>query len=122
MVIKMNAFAAKLAVLGAAAMLAGCAEGPLGGLTPYQQGGVIATNHDTGVDAVPLVNGEAAVAYDGDGCQVWIKDNGVEGYAGRRFDNRSGLPVCNNAYPPGTVVGNYQDQSAPIGDWVPRNS
>ena len=41
-------------------------------------------------------------------------DDGVEGYSGRRFDPVSGLPVCNNLYPPGTVVGNYQTASAPI--------
>lgn len=47
-------------------------------------------------------------------------DDGIEGYSGRRYDPVSGLPVCNNHYPPGTVLGNYQTSSAPIKDWVPN--
>lgn len=49
---------------------------------------VIATNTDTGLDAYPLPNGTGAVAYDPDGCQVWIVDDGLEGYATRRFRSR----------------------------------
>lgn len=80
---------------------------------------MIATAHDTGNDGNALREGEAAVVYDPDGCQGWIIDDGAEGYAGRRFDPVSGLPVCNKRFPPGTVVGNYQTESAPIKDWVP---
>ncbi|GLS86364.1 hypothetical protein GCM10010873_13380 [Cypionkella aquatica] len=102
----------------AALSLSACVEG---GLKPYQRdpNTVIATNHDSGRDKVPLVEGEAAIAYDPDGCQGWIIDDGVEGYSGRRYDPVSGLPVCNNHYPPGTVIGNYQTASAPIRDYVP---
>lgn len=102
----------------AAVGLSGCIED---GLTPYHKSPntVIATASDTGRDKVPLVEGEAAIAYDPDGCQGWIIDDGVEGYSGRRFDPVSGLPVCNNLYPPGTVIGNYQTASAPIRDYVP---
>ncbi len=97
--------------------LSGCVEG----LTPYHKGPgtVIATAHDTGRDGNALREGEAAIVYDPDGCQGWIIDDGAEGYSGRRFDPVSGLPVCNNRFPPGTVVGNYQTESAPIRDWVP---
>ena len=103
----------------ATAVLAGCA-----GLTPYTQSPntVIATNRDTGlIDNKPngLVEGRAAIAYDPDGCQGWIMDDGTEGYSGRRFDPKSGLPVCNNLYPPGTVLGNYRAQSPGVRDWVP---
>ncbi len=49
-------------------------------------------------------------------------DDGVEGYAGRRFDPKSGLPVCDNHHPPGTVVGEYQSDNPPgIRDYVPDN-
>jgi hypothetical protein len=92
------------------------------GVTPY--GGpdsVIATGTDRGlIDRSKLVNGEAAIAHDPDGCQNWIIDDGIEGYSSPRFDPVTGLPICNNRFPPGTVIGNYQTESAVIGDWVPR--
>lgn len=97
--------------------LAGCSEG----VTPYKQSAdtVIATNVDEGPDKVGLHPGNAAIAYDPDGCQAWIMDDGVEGYAGRRFDPITGLPVCDSLYPPGTVVGNYQTDTTGMKDWVP---
>ncbi|EEW26134.1 hypothetical protein [Rhodobacter ferrooxidans] len=100
-----------------ASLLAGCTDG----LTPYAQSPdtVIATAHDRGRDSGVLTNGNAAIAYDPDGCQGWIMDDGVEGYSGRRFDPVSGLPICNNRYPPGTVLKNYQTQHPGITDYVP---
>lgn len=92
------------------------------GVTPY--GGpdsVIATGQDRGLtDKGALVNGEAAIAYDPDGCQNWIIDDGIEGYSSPRYDPATGLPICNNRFPPGTVIGNYQTGSATLRDWVPR--
>ncbi|WP_299480012.1 hypothetical protein [Cypionkella sp.] len=101
----------------AALGLSACVDG----LTPYAQGPdtVIATARDSGRDHVGLIEGEAAIAYDPDGCQGWIIDDGAEGYSGRRYDPVSGLPVCNNKYPPGTVIGNYQSASSPVNDYVP---
>jgi hypothetical protein len=92
-------------------------------LVPYTPGPneVIATSHDTGVDGSALRDGQAAIVYDPDGCQGWIIDDGVEGYSGRRFDPKSGLPVCNNLYPPGTVLGDYRRQNEQTPDWVPAN-
>ncbi len=105
--------------LGAAALLSGCT-----GLTPYVESPdtVIATARDTGRDNKPLRNAEAAIAYDPDGCQNWIMDDGVEGYSTPRYDPVSGLPVCNDHFPPGAVVKDYQTRDAGIGDWVPRSS
>ena len=99
------------------AALAGCGES----LTPYTQSPntVIASGYDTGIDDGGLTNGKAAIAYDPDGCQGWVMDGGVEGYAGRRFDPVSGLPVCNNLYPPGTVLGDYRAQNPWFPDFVP---
>ncbi|MGV8987934.1 MAG: hypothetical protein ACOH2H_16805 [Cypionkella sp.] len=94
------------------------------GLTPYRQSPntVIASNHDTGTDKSGLgVNGHAAIAYDPDGCQGWIIDDGFEGYSGRRYDPKTGLPVCDNRYPPGTVLGDYSSHSPGIADWTPTN-
>lgn len=103
--------------LGLAAAVAGCGVQPYGG-----SGSVIATGQDRGfLDKGALVNGEAAIAYDPDGCQNWIIDDGIEGYSSPRYDPVSGLPVCNNRYPPGTVIGGYQTESATIRDWVPGN-
>lgn len=98
-------------------LLSGCVDG----LTPYSPGPntVIATAADRGADSTGLGNGNAAIAYDPDGCQGWIIDDGVEGYSGRRYDPATGLPICNGLYPPGTVVGNYQSPNPGINDYVP---
>lgn len=98
-------------------LLAGCVEGTV----PYKKSPdtVIATATDQGRDKGPLANGGAGIAYDPDGCQGWIIDDGIEGYSGRRFDPVSGLPVCNNQYPPGTVLRNYQTAKAGVKDSVP---
>jgi hypothetical protein len=79
---------------------------------------VIATGLDQGFDSGVLQSGEAAIAYDPDGCQNWIIDDGVEGYSSPRYDPRTGLPVCDGRYPPGTVIRPYQTESAGVGDRV----
>lgn len=114
-----NRFLPGLALLAATAV-AGCTSG----LSPYTQGPdtVIATARDSGRDNVSLAPGGAAIAYDPDGCQGWLIDDGVEGYSGRRFDPVSGLPICNNQYPPGTVLRKYQTMDAGINDYVPGSS
>lgn len=91
------------------------------GLTPRTSNPntVIAIATDTWIDSNALQDGEAAIAYDPDGCQGWIIDDGVEGYSGRRFDPVSGLPICNSLYPPGTVLPGYQTASSGIKDYVP---
>ena len=90
------------------------------GTKPYSgPDSVIATNRDEGTDDVTLTDGEAAIAYDPDGCQVWIIDDGVEGYSTPRFNPKTGLPVCDDKYPPGTVLGPYETESAPGPDRVP---
>lgn len=109
-------------LVGAALALAGCgAEGV--GTHPYHKSPdtVIATAMDKGHDSGPLPQGGGGIVYDPDGCQGWILDDGVEGYSGRRFDPRSGLPVCDKQYPPGTVLRNYQTSKAGMKDYVPYN-
>lgn len=105
------------ATLMGATLLGGCADG----LSPYNGSpdSVIATAYDKGRDTGLLPDGKGAIAYDPDGCQGWIIDDGVEGYSGRRYDPVSGLPICNGYYPPGTVIRDYQSGTQGIRDWVP---
>ncbi len=104
-------------LLAAATVLSGC-------LVPDHPGpnNLIARGHDGGIGGRhTLRDGDAAIAYDPDGCQGWIIDDGVEGYSGRRFDPVSGLPICNNRFPPGTVLAGRHTSNSPISDWVPTN-
>ncbi len=100
----------------AAVLLSACEDG----IQPYSgANSIIAAPVDRGFDKGPLINGNAAIVYDPDGCQGWLIDDGIEGYSGRRFDPVSGLPICNNLYPAGTVIGNYQnDNTALLPDFV----
>lgn len=109
-----------VAVIGSALLVSGC----VGGLSPYVESPdtVIATAYDRGIDRGVLPNQRAAIAYDPDGCQNWIMDDGVEGYSSPRFDPVSGLPICNNHFPPGAVVKDYQTGSQGLRDWVPGTS
>lgn len=108
------------AALGATALLAGCVTNESFEGTERYRGAdsVIATGEDQGQDPGVLRNGHAAIAYDPDGCQNWIMDDGLEGYSTPRYDPVSGLPVCNNHYPPGTVIRNYQTGTEGIRDRV----
>ena len=113
-----------VALLGSA-LLAGCVgEGFEGTRAYYGADSVIATGVDKGRDTGVLVNGQAAIAYNPDGCQNWIMDDGLEGYSTPRYDPASGLPVCNSHFPPGTVIANpesgtYQTGTEGIVDRVP---
>jgi hypothetical protein len=92
-----------LLALAAATALSGCATRTVDGLP------VIATNSDQSIfDRAPLPEAQTAIVYDPDGCQAWLIDDGLEGYASRRRDPATGLPVCNSAFPPGTVVNEYR--------------
>ena len=106
-------------LLAAAAGLSGCVDG----LRPYSQSPdtVIATGIDRGpIDKGVLENGGAAIAYDPDGCQNWIIDDGAEGYSSPRYDPATGLPICNNLYPPGTVLREYRRGGVIGNDYTPR--
>ena len=99
--------------------LSGCLA-PNPGIGPNGELPVIARPNDQGLDSTALSQERMpGVAYDPDGCQAWIMDDGVEGYIGRRRDPSTGLPICNNLYPPGSVVRDYQTQDAGIQDWIP---
>ena len=110
----------KIGAVFAALALGGCVQGESFEGTERYRGAesVIATGQDQGRDTGVLNNGVAAIAYDPDGCQNWIIDDGLEGYSSPRYDPASGLPICNNQYPPGTVIRNYQSRTEGIQDRV----
>lgn len=108
-------------VLVLTAGLSGCGAERFGFEGTQRYGGpdsVVATGQDQGVDDSDLVDGQAGIAYDPDGCQVWIIDDGIEGYSTPRFDPTTGLPICDGRYPPGTLLGPYESDSAPFPDAV----
>lgn len=113
-------FPAALALLSA---LAGCGLTPLGGTGPNGEPPLLAKPQDVmvfGLDAQKgkgLIDGQAAIAYDPDGCQIWLIDDGAEGYSSRRRDPVSGLPVCDSRVKPGYVVGKHRVNWVP--DWRP---
>lgn len=108
-------------VLAVATAVSGCGGfiESFEGTQPYSgPESVIATAEDFGRDRVGLIDGQAAIAYDPDGCQVWIIDDGIEGYSSPRFNPETGLPVCDDKYPPGTVLGVYETADAGVSDRV----
>lgn len=104
----------------AAGGLMGCAEGIEGTTRYHGANSYIAIAQDAGRDSNSNANDNAAVAYTPDGCQVWYIDDGLEARSSNRLDPVSGLPVCNDAAPPGTVLGPYQSGTEGIADRVPR--
>jgi hypothetical protein len=117
-VIAMNMKATSAATLVLALFVSGCGDG----LTAYRPGPdtVIAVGEDRGWDTTRIPDQRAAIAYDPDGCQNWIIDDGVEGYSTPRYDPATGMAnVCNNRFPPGAVIGDYQSGNQGIRDRVP---
>ncbi|SFA86925.1 hypothetical protein SAMN05421688_1331 [Poseidonocella pacifica] len=103
-------------ILGLGATLAGCS---IEGTQSY--GGadsIVAVGQDQGNDPGGLAQGRAALAITPDGCQVWLIDDGVEGYATERFNPSTGMPVCNSRYPAGVVLGDYDSGSAGVTDTI----
>lgn len=98
---KLTSFAS--ASLAVALLVAGCGTTTVNGLP------LIATDNDQSfIDRAPLPTGATGIVYDPDGCQAWIIDDGLEGYASNRLDPATGLPICNAQQPPGTVVNDYK--------------
>lgn len=105
-----------LTALIAPLVVAGCMS-----TTTYTGNGVplIAQGRDTFVgDVSGPRDGIAAVAVTPDGCEAWIMDEGVEGYASTRSDPRTGLPVCTNEIPRNAVIGDHR-VSNDVGDILP---
>ena len=87
-----------LAILGTAAVLAGC------------EGSGFDKTRDYGLDAKPLNKLVAGVWIDPEGCDHWIVDDGAEGYLSARLDPE-GKPVCSGGPPGGYATGPYTEGS-----------
>ena len=71
--------------LAAALLLSGCVTETFEGTQRYKGAeSVIATGQDQVRDTGILVNGQAAIAYEPDGCQNWIMDDVLEGDFSKR--------------------------------------
>lgn len=108
------------ATVGAALLLSGCTESFEGVRSTNDPAPLRAIGEDRGRDAQHLSTLEAGIYIDPDGCHIWMIDDGLEGYWSRRRDPVSGLPVCTNVAPPGSIVGDTQ-AGAGIPDRVPRS-
>ncbi len=108
---------APLALMGCVESFEGTTAARVG---PNGEPPVIAIGEDRGRDAGSLSRLEAGIFIDPDGCHIWMIDDGLEGYWSRRLDPRSGLPVCTQPAPPGSIIGDYSSGSPGIPDRVPR--
>jgi hypothetical protein len=109
------------ALLGSAALAAGCAEVLEGTVSPSGPAPVRAIGQDLGRDSSDLSQLEAGIYIDPDGCHIWMIDDGLEGYWSRRRDPVSGLPVCTAVAPPNSIIGNISTEPG-IADRVPRTA
>ncbi|MDH5453319.1 MAG: hypothetical protein OEY05_16825 [Paracoccaceae bacterium] len=53
------------------------------------------------------------VYVDPDGCDVWMADDGIEGYSVLRLDPRTGERVCSGVLPPGYAAGHKRGSPIP---------
>mgnify|MGYP005996353011 CR=1 FL=1 len=51
---------------------------------------------------------------DPDGCDTWIADDGIEGYAVARLEPRTGARVCSGVLPVGEAAGHKSGRFDPI--------
>ncbi|MBR9763917.1 MAG: hypothetical protein GYB53_10430 [Rhodobacteraceae bacterium] len=69
---------------------------------------------DRGINAHHLSTLKAGIWVDPNGCDHWIIDDGLEGYADARLD-KYGKPVCSGVAPPNTATGGFK-RGSPIPD------
>ena len=53
------------------------------------------------------------VYVDPDGCDVWMADDGIEGYSVLRLDPSTGERVCSGVLPPGYAAGHKRGSFIP---------
>ena len=86
--------------LTAAALLAACEK----------------TDHgvDRGIDAGRLAEKvKWGIYVDPDGCDIWMADDGIEGYSVLRLDPKTGERVCSGVLPPGHAAGHKRGSLIP---------
>lgn len=99
MVMKVTRVFAVLAVSG---LTAACSS----------QHGIVGADksRDRGTDAKDLSHLTAGIWVDPNGCEHWIIDDGVEGYADLRR-TPDGKPVCNSELPRNVATGPFKQGS-----------
>ncbi|MDW3182357.1 hypothetical protein [Roseobacter sp.] len=86
-----------LSLVGLAALaVAGCSE--LGSDKAF----------DRGPDSKDLLDLQAGIWVDPNGCDHWIIDDGIEGYLSARLDRNTGKPVCSGVAAPTQTVGDFK--------------
>ncbi len=72
---------------------------------------------DRGFDGGPLEKKVVWGIYiDPDGCDVWMADDGIEGYAVDRLEPRTGARVCSGILPNGYAADHKRGGSKIVGD------
>jgi len=78
--------------------------------------GCVKTDHtvDRGIDSGKLSQKvKWGVYVDPDGCDVWMADDGIEGYSVLRLDPRSGERVCSGVLPKGYAADHKRGSFIP---------
>ncbi|MCB2128909.1 MAG: hypothetical protein KDE03_07465 [Rhodobacteraceae bacterium] len=69
---------------------------------------------DHGIDSGDLATKvKWGIYVDPDGCDVWLADDGVEGYSVVRLDPKTGERVCSGVLPPGYAAGHKRGSAIP---------
>lgn len=63
---------------------------------------------DRGPDSKDLLDLQAGIWVDPNGCDHWIIDDGLEGYLSARLDRKTGKPVCSGVAAPTQTVGDFK--------------
>jgi len=72
---------------------------------------------DRGLDGGPLEKKVVWGVYiDPDGCDVWMADDGIEGYAVTRLEPRTGARVCSGVLPNGYAAEHKRGGSKIVED------
>ncbi|CAN0460821.1 unnamed protein product, partial [Ectocarpus fasciculatus] len=66
---------------------------------------------DRGPDSKDLLDLQAGIWVDPNGCDHWIIDDGLEGYLSARLDRKTGKPVCSGVAAPTQTRLAVSDQS-----------
>lgn len=69
---------------------------------------------DRGPDAKDLLDLQAGIWVDPNGCDHWIIDDGIEGYLSARLDRETGKPVCSGIAAPTQTVGDFKGGATEI--------
>lgn len=86
------------------------------GLAAAALGGCVKTDHsvDRFIDSGQLAEKvKWGVYVDPDGCDVWMADDGIEGYSVLRLDPKTGERVCSGVLPPGYAADHKRGSTIP---------